>query len=74
MNYLEIFCCFSAGVFVGWLILARAPRWKRIIVPPQGRGPNADAEYNGIQIEGERYAFTDEALDIASERAAKVWP
>ena len=75
MNYLEIICCFAAGVFTGWLILARAPKWKRI-VPDKAinRGPNADVVYNGIQIEGEKYAFTDEALDVASERAAKVWP
>jgi hypothetical protein len=75
MNYLEIFCCFCAGVFVGWLILARAPKWKRII-PDQKhfRGPNADVVYNGIQVEGEKYAFTDEALDVANQRAAKVWP
>ncbi len=74
MAYLEILCCFAAGVFTGWLILARAPRWKRIIVPPQGRGPNADAEYNCAEMGGTRYAFTDEACDEANQRAAKVWP
>ena len=74
MNYLEVLCCFSAGLFTGYLLFGSTVKWKRIIVKPDGRGPNADVAYNGIKVEKERYAFTDEALDIASERAAKVWP
>jgi hypothetical protein len=73
MIYLLEFLLFCFGIFVGFYLLGQRAKWKRVI-PTGDRGPNADAVYNCIEIEKERYAFTDEQLDVASERASKVWP
>jgi hypothetical protein len=72
VNYLEIICCFCAGVFVGWLILARAPKFVRVPAPESlDRGPRADLWYNRAVISGKGYQFTDEELARAASREDK---
>lgn len=76
MSYLADLFLFVAGFFVGFLIFKGhfKTKWRRIMMPEEiDRGPNADRMYWGIEVEGEKYAFTEEQLEIANERAAKTW-
>lgn len=53
---------------------APPPRgWQQIWVGRRGRGPRADMIYRGIEVDGERYLFTVEAVEHARERAERHW-
>jgi hypothetical protein len=76
MSYVADFFLFFGGFFVGFLLFKGnfKTKWYRIIMPEDvNRGPNADRMYFGIKVDGEEYAFTEEQLEVANERAAKTW-
>ena len=56
----------------GWF-LPYPQGWVQVWVGRRGRGPRADMIYRGIEVDGERYLFTVEAVEHARERAARNW-
>lgn len=69
MNYLVDALLFVAGFFTGFLIFKGhfKTKWSRWMRPESTR-----IEYR-IEVEGERYQFTEHEIDSANERAGKFW-
>ena len=67
MAYLLDLLLFSAGIFVGFFLLAQKPKWS-YFAPKEGKPQPR------IKVGGEKYQFLSHDVENANERAGNLWP